>query len=62
MHVILFPPSLVNCGCYGNGNSQIVGKTWIPRGGKVLIMHIFFSPSHKYCFCYGTEIVKMLQW
>ena len=28
MRVILFPLSHENCGCYGNGNSQIVGKSF----------------------------------
>ena len=30
-HVISFLPSLENCGCYGNGNSQNVAKTYGSR-------------------------------
>ena len=29
-HVISFLPSLENCGCYGNGNSQNVAKHMDP--------------------------------
>ena len=31
MHIILFPLSHENCGCYGNRNSQIVAKTYGSR-------------------------------
>ena len=31
MHIIFFLPVHKKCGFYGNGNSQNIAKTWIPR-------------------------------
>ena len=37
MHVILFSPSNENCGCYGNGNSQNVAKTYASQDNSKTI-------------------------
>ena len=68
MHVIFFLPSHENCGCYGNGNSQILAKTYGSRDNSLTIqtsfvhrwqcvdyVRHFFSLSHKNCGCYGNR-------
>ena len=37
MHVNLISPSHENCGCYGNGNSKIVAKTFGTRDNPITI-------------------------
>ena len=37
MYIILFLPLHENCGCYGNGNSQIVAKTYGSQDSSITI-------------------------
>ena len=43
MHVIFFSSSNENCGCYGNGNSQNVVKTYGSRDNSKTIRATFMK-------------------
>ena len=44
MHII-FLPLHENCGCYGNGNSQIVAKTYGFRDNSITIQASLMKPG-----------------